>query len=528
MSLESIRERLILIESQFLGPIALDSDAIISFIEKWAQLEKDLEVASRGGLLDRDTATMAYAVAHNITSVSDGVLLTETMGQNATEELVEMLERIDLDPQTARAEPRGRSQPQAQKSVTPRADSSLPLYIEPAYRWLLKHLHNPYPSKSIKEKIANATSATTVEQVSAWFVDVRRRMGWTRLLKDEFGKKRTDMVDAARRYFVRAEAARPLSPAVQVRFGEIEAFAQAMYAAKLLPAKADKLTPEQQEKARRERLRKAKAAKAYPSPAPSGASSPVSESGASLAGRKRSSSEASSDSEDDVRKRSRVGDSPPTPPDSARPSPSPPSRKRRLSESEAQSAPKRPRFRNASAPVAAATVTLSDDPDFLSDWFATASESDADLFNSPDLLDITLFDQAAFEHFEEESPVASPPEKAVALPPPDTLTFDIPGDSPELQQLLESFSPELFQYDPLVSDTFLGEPGVYNPSDLFFDPQQFSGYNYDHEFITRESAADAVYTTFSDEKASNLYTTGLFEEHPSENTLPALFPSIVC
>jgi hypothetical protein len=315
MSPPTIHQRLLDIESEFLRVLSADNhEAAVALSLKWAQLITDLRTASTGGFLDNDTVTLAHTTASQIAILSDFVISRESASAEIATELTRDFDDVEkslanLDLNDSTSEDTLPSIPHGS-----RPESSLPPYIEPAYKWLLKHLHNPYPKKEVKEKIADETGSS-IERISDWFVDVRRRMGWNALLREEFGRKRVDLIDAATRFYLHPNRKYPLSPDIHGKFVQMEAFAQDMYAAKLVPsalsnkltAAVKDLTPERQEEARLQRLRKAQAKRdvaklgVYPSPPASGASSPVSDPGASTSysGRKRSRSEASSDDDED-------------------------------------------------------------------------------------------------------------------------------------------------------------------------------------------------------------------------------------
>jgi len=79
-------------------------------------------------------------------------------------------------------------------------DSRLPSYIQSAYAWLLDNLHNPYPSRQIKESIAQ-TSGSSVKHIDGWFTDIRKRMGWSKMKRVYFQNRRKPLVDAATSFF---------------------------------------------------------------------------------------------------------------------------------------------------------------------------------------------------------------------------------------------------------------------------------------------------------------------------------------
>ncbi len=79
-------------------------------------------------------------------------------------------------------------------------------FIPKAVEWLIKHLHNPYPSNVTKTKIAGSSSSRQ-KCVGDWFTNVRRRMGWSSILKKHFQGDRVATIDCAHRIF--AEVAEP-------------------------------------------------------------------------------------------------------------------------------------------------------------------------------------------------------------------------------------------------------------------------------------------------------------------------------
>ncbi|KAF8216030.1 C-terminal domain of homeodomain 1-domain-containing protein [Mycena galopus ATCC 62051] len=438
----SIHQRLLdierdLAESPHVTPI---------FEQKWGQLCDDIESATHAGILDEDTKALTYHVASRVAIAAELEDQLNASRITVSTNLANRLESLELE---ALARDDAHTSSESELDSTPaapsmRQDPSLPPYIEPAYKWLLKHLYDPYPKKAIKEKIADETGSS-IERISDWFVDVRRRMGWTTLLREDFGRKRVDLIDAAKRYFLGTNDKHPLPVDIHGKFVQMEAFAHDMYAAKFVPsalsnkltAAVKDLTPELQEKARLERLQKLQAQReaaklgVYPSPAPSGASSPTSD-----AGRKRSYSEASDDDDLLRSKRSRNDDGAfalPSPPYSSHSSPT--TRKRRLSDTGAPSA-KRPRTtttRIVSDPI---VVTLSGTPDILADWFSSDSQGDTSLFEPGQLLDIKFFDPAEFNLAAAED---EEPEQAAAVQPviqttmlpstSNTVDFSIPADA---------------------------------------------------------------------------------------------------
>ncbi|KAJ7225326.1 hypothetical protein GGX14DRAFT_556129 [Mycena pura] len=489
MALPSLLQRFLDIEAEFLDAPSLDK--LSPFFQKWVRLQADFQSASNP---DPATVDAAQRVASEISIFSGSLLSFHAEADAQVNKLLKLNLDVDSDEPVAQI-PSPPSSPGTSSDSSPaakRADSTS--CIEPAYKWLLNHLRNPYPKKENKEKIADL-SGCSVERVSEWFIDVRRRIGWTRLLREEFGGKRADMVEVAARYF-HPGSTEPLPLDIQARFLEVETLARDIYGHGFIPsalsnktsAAVKDLTPELQEKARQERLEMARAANSYPSPAPSGLSSPISDPGAStsLTVLKRAAADAFDDDES-VRKIDEGSSI--SPPVSATSSAAPSTRKRRLSESDASGPSKRPR-RNVSNPIPA-TISLSGTPELLADWFSDNYTGDMDLFDPGSLVDITFFDPADYfpENDEALAATQSITQRTTVQAPtePDMLAF---GLTPEIQQLLDpssSANPDVMFASYAPFDT---GPTIYEP-EPFMEPF-FGSYNYEYNCITPESAAESL------------------------------------
>lgn len=68
-------------------------------------------------------------------------------------------------------------------------------------RWLTGHLDNPYPSLSAKKALCRR-SGLSMKTTNEWFSHVRRRIGWTSILKRHFKGDRQLTVDCANRILV--------------------------------------------------------------------------------------------------------------------------------------------------------------------------------------------------------------------------------------------------------------------------------------------------------------------------------------
>ncbi|KAJ7070858.1 hypothetical protein C8F01DRAFT_1108106 [Mycena amicta] len=448
----SLHQRLLDLEEEFVDASSTgDPDNFRPLLQKWTQLQSELKNASNSS--DAVPEAVVQAIAEEI-SIFTGSLLA--LHEQADSQLDKLL-GIDLDrPQAMSAKPKT-NKVKPKPALFLRKDSSLPSYIEPAYKWLLRHLYDPYPSRAVKEEIANQ-SGCSAERVSEWFNDVRNRIGWTRLLREEFRRKRAAMCDVAARYF-HPGSTNLLPPALQGRFAEIEVNAREIYANKFIPsplsnkmaAAVKDMTPELRKQAR------SKAAVVYPTPVHSTASSPISDAGASTSHTPVESVDLSFQVY--------------TPPDSPAP---PKSRKRRLSETDASAPPKRPRHRHVSDPTPAPSpsiVTISGDPDYLANWFTT-NEPAADLFDSATPLDISTFNPTEFNAFQEPLTPVHPPQVTTFV---DASQLDV--NLIDVLGVQQSYDCSL--YPPESDPSFApSDPVIYQHEDFvgFGNPNYFDSY----------------------------------------------------
>ena len=103
-----------------------------------------------------------------------------------------------------------------------------PLAVVSPTHWLLDNLHNPYPTVAVKYSMEESPELGN-RTVNEWFARARRRIGWTRLLRDRFGGCRSAATDAAFRAFVRDDPRSPLDAELYAAFMAVRAHANLVY-----------------------------------------------------------------------------------------------------------------------------------------------------------------------------------------------------------------------------------------------------------------------------------------------------------
>ncbi|KAK0505633.1 C-terminal domain of homeodomain 1-domain-containing protein [Armillaria luteobubalina] len=334
-----MHERFLLAMQDFFTATGVESSSLPEFTEQWEGLYGDFSHTQADGNLDKATAELAYCVADTVGAVCDALLELDVSEGLYCKQYEERLSNITAQ------------QISSSTQQTPYDISKdRCAYVEPAYRWLVNNLHNPYPSREVRHKICRETG-TAHKDLDNWFTNARRRIGWNTLLKVSFNHNRDRLVEAATAYFF-GEDENEYHP-ISIAFSDMKATLTDLYSGKFeqstlgrkLGGVVKNMTPELQaqeqankkrreeqreaekraKKARKEKEREVNARRAYPSPERSpGHSADPSLPSEATSSRKRRSSDDDEDADSDTRrpkKRSRTDDTDPAV--ASLPSPSP-------------------------------------------------------------------------------------------------------------------------------------------------------------------------------------------------------------
>ncbi|KAK0458696.1 homeobox KN domain-containing protein, partial [Armillaria novae-zelandiae] len=173
------------LDTFFLSQIPDDTCSPDEFNLRLEQLFQDTLQGHSGGTIDKKTVDLAYAIADTIETLSESLLELDFSDERIADRYKHTFSDV-VD---------------RQKTIIPSFPStscnkfSAATYIEPAYRWLVDNLHNPYPSREVRHKICRDTN-TANKDLDNWFTNARRRIGWNTLLKS-FDSDRDRLVEAA-------------------------------------------------------------------------------------------------------------------------------------------------------------------------------------------------------------------------------------------------------------------------------------------------------------------------------------------
>ncbi|KAL4062674.1 hypothetical protein V8B97DRAFT_1756812 [Scleroderma yunnanense] len=232
LSDQHLRQRFSSIEDNLLTAIA--DGTLNTFQNNWSSLFTDFSRATFQ--LDPATLTIVHTVASNVLAIVDCYSSMQKKQDELSGQLQDDWDRIlggishiHMDNAHTKEPP----SPLADYSSPTSSDGNpLPAFIAPAYAWLLQNLHHPYPSLEIKTTMATQSNCP-LSSISAWFTNVRRRMGWTAICRDHFRNSRADTLNAAYRAFIKEDPARRLSSEVTQAFMTMKVNAECLYSSVL-------------------------------------------------------------------------------------------------------------------------------------------------------------------------------------------------------------------------------------------------------------------------------------------------------
>ncbi|KAG6883390.1 hypothetical protein C0993_006434 [Termitomyces sp. T159_Od127] len=254
-------ERISSFEKELLTPL-VDRSSLVVFNCRWTSLNDDLQAALKANALKSSTITIAYSLADRVARMIKTFMDLEALAERLMTSLL--------------GETSSTQEPSLSTYSSTHPVTALPPYIKPSYDWLVDNLHDPYPSITVRETIAQQARAAR-KDVDNWFKDARKRIGWNEARKTFFSNKRADIVDAATRFYANDEKL-SLSQGAEHALVSVMKNAKDLYCDKFdetllvttLASVVKDLTPATKAEAQAERSRQARLKKKdpYPSPPP--------------------------------------------------------------------------------------------------------------------------------------------------------------------------------------------------------------------------------------------------------------------
>lgn len=212
-----LQHRFLRAEKELLSAITDRPEAVESFQSSWDTLRVELQEGVDANALNAETIGVANTVAKRVEIIANSFMELEISARSVfldyfpeTLSITDSTAENSLDP-LPKSAVYGNAElkvPSGSRGISRLTQDTvddvngMPIYIDKAYHWLLRHLHNPYPSARVKSKIANE-AGVLVKTVGDWFTRTRSRIGWTSVVAEHFNGQRAVAVDWA--YCVYAE-----------------------------------------------------------------------------------------------------------------------------------------------------------------------------------------------------------------------------------------------------------------------------------------------------------------------------------
>lgn len=223
--MDSIRERFLRAEQDFLLAVRLGNQPLADFADSWDKLQSDWE--SCGDKPDSATQLLVDGVVARIEALAGDFYNFESRSMSLEDDLLDSLEDLFASLTLEDSSP---------SAVVKVADPPSPncASTTPA-QWLLRNLHNPYPLPHLR-----FSTIRDSKHAKDWFAKARQRIGWTRLLRDRFAGCRSLAIDAAFRALVRDDPLNPLNPDLKTAFLAIKSHAELVYTEDTSPGPSPK------------------------------------------------------------------------------------------------------------------------------------------------------------------------------------------------------------------------------------------------------------------------------------------------
>ena len=231
----TLRDRLMLVEQLFLiAVVAQDEAAVEEISQEMSQLIRHFKAAEAGGDLDDSTALLLSRVSQVITATTQCMLECEDVLKDSQTRLLNC-SSLPLPSDNPLPASKNRPTFPSYRLLFSHDSSSGTLGIlghdkfldACAYRWLMQHMHNPYPTSTQLQTIGNE-SMTSVAQAEIWFQEARDLTGWTKLSDEFFAGAVNATITVAKRVYL--ERDNTIHFSIAFAFSQVKASMETLFA----------------------------------------------------------------------------------------------------------------------------------------------------------------------------------------------------------------------------------------------------------------------------------------------------------
>ena len=230
-----LRDRLIIVEKLFLiAVVAQDQTTAEAYSLELSSLIQHFKTVEASRDLDDNTTLLLARVSQIIRSTTQCVLECEDALKDAQTRLASCfslpLPSDDLLP-VSTTHPASTPYPLLFSHVSSSGVLGIlghnKLLDACAHRWLMRNMHNPYPT-STQLRMIGDESMTSVAQAEIWFQEARELIGWTRLSDEFFTGSLSATVTVAKRVYLEHDNTIPFC--IAFAFSAVKASVETLFA----------------------------------------------------------------------------------------------------------------------------------------------------------------------------------------------------------------------------------------------------------------------------------------------------------
>lgn len=194
------------LEKDFFKSLSQGPEQAGAFADRLARFEQLAQTEFRQPSFDYDHAiAIAHSVAANIQAVAESFIEAHKKADKLTDELLidvadafrSLSIGVDFTIPSFSNDTNVYDDRLSASVDTDHDNSRNSDYQTRAAQWLLKHLHSPYPNPATRKRLAQQSNIS-LRAVNDWFTHIRRRIGWSSIVKGLFHGEKQLAVDGAR------------------------------------------------------------------------------------------------------------------------------------------------------------------------------------------------------------------------------------------------------------------------------------------------------------------------------------------
>lgn len=209
------------------------------FLGRLSDAQKTAKRAIAENLLSKKTISLIRSVALTGSAIAKFALSAEKYAMRLEKkrqaQLEEAMAKLSLEDRPEKSAELFASANTSTPTPSTHESTDTPHHISLSLKWLLDNIHEPFLTYEARSRIAKQ-SGVSEKTLSDWFVNARRKIGWTSIQKKFFNKSRAFTIDCARSVFLGEPSKGEIRSEVADAFRQMKKTAEALFKEKCEPS----------------------------------------------------------------------------------------------------------------------------------------------------------------------------------------------------------------------------------------------------------------------------------------------------